>query len=62
MCDVEKMKVPIARILTGLLAHYTHVGNMLLLTLYKELCPGLWAAAAAAGEQRLEWWQCWDRD
>ena len=31
----------------GWLAHYTCVGDTLLLTLYKELCPVLWGCVAA---------------
>ena len=41
------------------LAHYTCVGNMLLLTLYKELCPVLWVTwwhgCKPAGEQSRGW-------
>lgn len=54
--------MPRIRTCPGRLAHYTPVGNTLLLTLWKELRPVLWAArwhsCKAAGEQGLEWWQC----
>ena len=58
---MEKVKVPLARILTGpgQPAHYTCVGTTLLLTVYKELRPVLWVTQwhgyKAAGVQRQDW-------
>ena len=59
---MDKVKVPMARFSPGpgQLTHYTCVGNMLLLAPLSALgdMVALPHSLTAAGEQRLEWWQC----